>query len=79
MKPFLKECDPIVHKDSRKLVQLDIDNADHVRTGIMSGWTDMDANQHVSHIRLINYVLQSVPQSDLGESRAFSYKFGIPE
>ncbi|KAJ4718298.1 Acyl-[acyl-carrier-protein] hydrolase [Melia azedarach] len=63
MKPFLKECDPIVHKDRRKLLQMDIDNADHVRTGIMPGWTDMDGNQHVSHIKLINYVLQSVPSS----------------
>ncbi|KAJ4718294.1 Acyl-[acyl-carrier-protein] hydrolase [Melia azedarach] len=63
MKPFLKECDPIVHKDSKKFAPLDIDNADHVRTGLMSGWTDMDANKHVSHIKLINYVLESVPQS----------------
>ncbi|KAJ4718293.1 Acyl-[acyl-carrier-protein] hydrolase [Melia azedarach] len=63
MKPFLKECDPIVHKDNRNFAPLDIANADHVRTGLKSGWTDMDANKHVNHIKLINYVLQSVPQS----------------
>ncbi|KAJ0075176.1 hypothetical protein Patl1_34408 [Pistacia atlantica] len=27
------------------------------------GWMDMDVNQHVSHIKLVNYVLEGVPRS----------------
>ncbi|KAJ0006894.1 hypothetical protein Pint_29924 [Pistacia integerrima] len=64
MKPImLRYCDPLVNRDSRKLLQLDADKADYIRSGLNPGWTDMDVNQHVSHIKLVNYILEGVPNS----------------
>ncbi|KAJ0006895.1 hypothetical protein Pint_29925 [Pistacia integerrima] len=64
MKPImLRYCDPLVNRDSRKLLQLDADKADYIRSGLNPGWTDMDVNQHVSHIKLVNYMLEGVPTS----------------
>ncbi|XP_031285134.1 palmitoyl-acyl carrier protein thioesterase, chloroplastic-like [Pistacia vera] len=63
LKPFFTHCDPLINKDSRKFLHLDTDNADYSRTGLNPGWMDMDANQHVSHIKLVNYVLEGVPRS----------------
>ncbi|KAJ0006897.1 hypothetical protein Pint_29920 [Pistacia integerrima] len=63
MKPFLMHCDPLINKDTRKLLQVETDTADYIRTGLNPGWTDMDVNQHVNHIKLVNYVLEGVPPS----------------
>ncbi|KAJ0006675.1 hypothetical protein Pint_29919 [Pistacia integerrima] len=63
LKPFFTHCDPLINKDSRKFLHLDNDNADDSRTGLNPGWMEMDANQHVSHIKLVNYVLEGVPRS----------------
>ncbi|XP_031263484.1 palmitoyl-acyl carrier protein thioesterase, chloroplastic-like [Pistacia vera] len=63
LKPFFMHFDLPMNKDSRKLQGLDIDKADYIRTGLNPGWTDMDVNQHVSHIKLVNYVLEGVPRS----------------
>ncbi|KAK2651400.1 hypothetical protein Ddye_011256 [Dipteronia dyeriana] len=63
LKPFTSHCDPIVHNNNSKLLKLDIDKANHVRTGLIPGWTDIDINQHVSNIKYINYVLESIPHS----------------
>ncbi|TXG69154.1 hypothetical protein EZV62_004089 [Acer yangbiense] len=57
--PFAIHCDPIIHNNNNsKLLKLDIDKADQVRTGLIPGRTDMDINQHVSHIKYLNYVLE---------------------
>ncbi|KAJ0008020.1 hypothetical protein Pint_29921 [Pistacia integerrima] len=63
LKPFFMHFDLPMNKDSRKLQGLDIDKADYIRTGLNPRWTDMDVNQHVSHIKLVNYVLEGVPRS----------------
>lgn len=34
IEPYVLNCDPIINKDKRKLVQLDLHTAEHVRTGI---------------------------------------------
>ncbi|XP_031259935.1 palmitoyl-acyl carrier protein thioesterase, chloroplastic-like [Pistacia vera] len=70
-KPFLLQRDPHIHKTSTKLLQLDTSKADYVRTSLTPGWTDMDINEHVSHIKLVNYVLESVP-SEVVESHKIS-------
>ncbi|KAL5823046.1 hypothetical protein ACOSQ3_020988 [Xanthoceras sorbifolium] len=58
IKPFIMLCDPIIHNNSRKLLKVDMDKADQVRTGLIPGWTDMDVNQHLSHIKHVNYALE---------------------
>ncbi|KAK1574853.1 hypothetical protein Q3G72_000439 [Acer saccharum] len=71
--PFAIHCDPIIHNNNNsKLLKLDIDKADQVRTGLIPGWTDMDINQHVSHIKYLNYVLESVPHSVVESHELFA-------
>ncbi|XP_044508958.1 palmitoyl-acyl carrier protein thioesterase, chloroplastic-like [Mangifera indica] len=60
---LMHNCDPLVNRDGRKLLQLDADKADYIRTGLNPGWTNMDVNQHVSHVKLVNYVLEGAPGS----------------
>jgi fatty acyl-ACP thioesterase B len=35
IEPHVLNCDPIINKDKRKLLQLDLDTADYVRIGIV--------------------------------------------
>ncbi|KAJ9179115.1 hypothetical protein P3X46_010938 [Hevea brasiliensis] len=61
--PHFRNCDPIITKDSRKLLQLDVNTADYARTGLTPGWDQLDLNQHVNHVQYINWILENVPRS----------------
>lgn len=67
IEPYVLNCEPIIKnkKDKRKLVQLELDTADYVRTGIAPLWNDLDSNQHVNHVRYISWILEGAPRSVL--------------
>ncbi|XP_058004031.1 palmitoyl-acyl carrier protein thioesterase, chloroplastic-like [Hevea brasiliensis] len=56
--PHFRNCDPIITKDSGKLLQLDVNTADYARTGFTPGWDQLDLNQHVNHVPYINWILK---------------------
>ncbi|XP_024030482.1 palmitoyl-acyl carrier protein thioesterase, chloroplastic-like isoform X2 [Morus notabilis] len=60
---FMDHCDPIIEQDCRKLRDLDFDTADYIRTGLLSNWTDLDVNQHVNHVKYIDWILENAPES----------------
>ncbi|KAF3450800.1 hypothetical protein FNV43_RR06889 [Rhamnella rubrinervis] len=63
---FMEITHPIVdNEDERKLRELDVDTADNVQTGILPKWSDLDANQHVNHVKYIEWILESAPRSIL--------------
>ncbi|XP_034916985.1 palmitoyl-acyl carrier protein thioesterase, chloroplastic [Populus alba] len=64
IEPYLMDCEcPIINKDSRKILKLDVSTADQICTGLSPGWNDMDINQHVSNVKYIDWILESVPRS----------------
>ncbi|KAF9690048.1 hypothetical protein SADUNF_Sadunf01G0155400 [Salix dunnii] len=64
LEPYLMDCEcPIINKDSRKILKLDVSTADQGCTGLSPGWKDMDINQHVSNVKYIDWILESVPHS----------------
>ncbi|XP_061960564.1 palmitoyl-acyl carrier protein thioesterase, chloroplastic-like [Populus nigra] len=64
IEPYLMDCEcPIINKDSRKILKLDVSTADQRCTGLSPGWNDMDINQHVSNVKYIDWILESVPRS----------------
>ncbi|XP_062154341.1 palmitoyl-acyl carrier protein thioesterase, chloroplastic-like [Alnus glutinosa] len=63
IEPHILNCDSIINKDKRKLLQLDLDKADYVRAGIAPLWNDLDVNQHVNHVKYINWILEGAPRS----------------
>ncbi|KAL9368615.1 hypothetical protein Peur_039814 [Populus x canadensis] len=63
IEPYLMDCEcPIINKDSRKILKLDVSTADQICTGLSPGWNDMDINQHVSNVKYIDWILESVPR-----------------
>ncbi|OAY36826.1 palmitoyl-acyl carrier protein thioesterase, chloroplastic [Manihot esculenta] len=61
--PHMRNCDPIIVKDRRKLLRLDVDTADFAREGVKPDWDQLDLNQHVNHVQYINWILEIVPRS----------------
>nr|XP_048324626.1 palmitoyl-acyl carrier protein thioesterase, chloroplastic-like [Ziziphus jujuba var. spinosa] len=58
--------DPIIGDEyGKNLRELDADTADIVRTGLVPTWSDLDFNQHVNHVKYINWILESAPDSIL--------------
>ncbi|KAL5574643.1 hypothetical protein UlMin_016342, partial [Ulmus minor] len=55
--------------DGRKLRDLDIETADYVQTGILPQWKDIDVNQNVSHVKYIDWILESIPEQILETQR----------
>ncbi|XP_048323349.1 palmitoyl-acyl carrier protein thioesterase, chloroplastic [Ziziphus jujuba] len=60
---FMEITDPTIddNEDDRKLRELDFDTADHVQSGLLPKRSDMDFNQHVNHVKYIDWILESVP------------------
>ncbi|KAJ6342626.1 hypothetical protein OIU78_010541 [Salix suchowensis] len=64
LEPYVMDCErPIINKDGRKIQKLDVSAADQRCTGLSPGWKDMDINQHVSNVKYIDWILESVPHS----------------
>ncbi|CAL1359395.1 unnamed protein product [Linum trigynum] len=61
IEPYFLNSDPVVPEDSRKLLKLDDDSADHIREGLTPRWNDLDVNQHVNNVKYINWILESAP------------------
>ncbi|NP_001292949.1 palmitoyl-acyl carrier protein thioesterase, chloroplastic-like [Jatropha curcas] len=61
--PHMMDCDPIMNKNSRKILPFDVNTADYARTGLTPGWNELDLNQHVNHVQYINWILQNVRPS----------------
>uniref|UniRef100_A0A6N2M8C7 Acyl-[acyl-carrier-protein] hydrolase n=1 Tax=Salix viminalis TaxID=40686 RepID=A0A6N2M8C7_SALVM len=65
LEPYLMDCEcPIINKDGRKILKLDVSAADQGRTGLSPGWKDMDINQHVSNVKYIDWILERSPFID---------------
>ncbi|CAN6456296.1 unnamed protein product [Victoria cruziana] len=58
IRPYFFETAPIIDNDGGKLPKLDDTSADHVRTGLMPRWYDLDVNQHVNNVKYINWILE---------------------
>ncbi|CAI0543142.1 unnamed protein product [Linum tenue] len=68
IEPYFLNSDPVVPEDSRKLLKLDDNSADHIRKGLTvlspsesPRWNDLDVNQHVNNVKYINWILESAP------------------
>ncbi|CAN1331355.1 Palmitoyl-acyl carrier protein thioesterase, chloroplastic [Linum perenne] len=61
IEPYFLKSDPVVPEDSRKLLKLDDNTADHIRKGLSPRWNDLDVNQHVNNVKYINWILESAP------------------
>ncbi|CAN1215120.1 Palmitoyl-acyl carrier protein thioesterase, chloroplastic [Linum perenne] len=62
IEPFFLNSDPVVPEDSRKLIKLEDNTADHIRKGLTQPrWNDLDVNQHVNNVKYINWILESAP------------------
>ncbi|XP_030488468.2 palmitoyl-acyl carrier protein thioesterase, chloroplastic [Cannabis sativa] len=70
---FMDYCDPIIN-DATKLRDLDFDTAHYVIKDLSPKWTDLDVNQHVNHVKYINWILQSAPESILETQKLCSLK-----
>ncbi|KAJ4843838.1 hypothetical protein Tsubulata_049380 [Turnera subulata] len=64
--------DAIIPRDTKNKLLFDPNTADYVTTNfkasrsslvLMPGWTDMDLNQHVSHVKYIDWIFESIPHS----------------
>ncbi|CAJ1975083.1 unnamed protein product [Sphenostylis stenocarpa] len=53
--------------DHQKIHKLTDATADKFRSGVTPGWNDMDANQHVNHVKYVKWILESVPREILEE------------
>ncbi|CAN6573516.1 unnamed protein product [Malus baccata var. baccata] len=61
-KPYFVDSDPLIDINSTKLGRLNVDGRDYVQTGLAPPrWHDLDINQHVSHAKYIDWVLESIP------------------
>ncbi|KAL6974346.1 Palmitoyl-acyl carrier protein thioesterase, chloroplastic [Sarracenia purpurea var. burkii] len=58
---YFVDTPPVLDEDGRKLPKLDEASADHVRTGLMPRWSDLDVNQHVNNVKYIGWILESAP------------------
>ncbi|CAN6442121.1 unnamed protein product [Victoria cruziana] len=65
IEPYFVQDGSIIDEDGRKLPKLDDNTADHVRTGLMPRWYDLDVNQHVNNVKYIGWILESAPISIL--------------
>ncbi|XP_076933241.1 palmitoyl-acyl carrier protein thioesterase, chloroplastic-like [Bidens hawaiensis] len=61
--PLVVDSPPVVVKDTRILPKLDETTADHVCSGLMPRWSDLDLNEHVSHVKYVGWIIESVPES----------------
>ncbi|XP_015869379.1 palmitoyl-acyl carrier protein thioesterase, chloroplastic [Ziziphus jujuba] len=60
---FMEITEPIInHEDAKKLRALDVDTADNVQAGLLPKWSDLDVNQHVKHVKYIEWILESAPR-----------------
>ncbi|GAB2298280.1 hypothetical protein Dimus_032350 [Dionaea muscipula] len=48
-------------EDTEKIIKLTDETADRIHSGITPKWNDMDANQHVNHIKYTSWILENVP------------------
>ncbi|KAM1219637.1 hypothetical protein ACFX2G_047682 [Malus domestica] len=54
-KPYFVDSDPLIDINSTKLGRLNVDGRDYVQTGLA-----VNINQHVSHAKYIDWVLESI-------------------
>ncbi|KAH7547327.1 hypothetical protein FEM48_Zijuj01G0298000 [Ziziphus jujuba var. spinosa] len=58
---FMEITEPIInHEDAKKLRALDVDTADNVQAGLLPKWSDLDVNQHVKHVKYIEWILEEM-------------------
>ncbi|CAN0900819.1 Palmitoyl-acyl carrier protein thioesterase, chloroplastic [Linum grandiflorum] len=72
IEPYFLKSEPVLPEDSRKLLKLDDDTADHIRTGLTPRWNDLDVNQHVNNVKYINWILESAPPEILESHELYS-------
>ncbi|KAJ4843839.1 hypothetical protein Tsubulata_049381 [Turnera subulata] len=77
IKPFSINCDPVLRMDSRKIPRLEVDTASYVCTGLKPGWNDVDVNDHVSFVKYMDWIIEGIPSSFMGEHEllAMSLKY----
>ncbi|KAL2643103.1 hypothetical protein R1flu_010690 [Riccia fluitans] len=59
--PHYLERSAILEKNSEKIVRLDEDAAEYVRSGLTPRRSDLDMNQHVNNVKYIGWMLESLP------------------
>ncbi|XP_076909503.1 palmitoyl-acyl carrier protein thioesterase, chloroplastic-like [Bidens hawaiensis] len=60
---FFVEKPYIIVKDTRIWPKLDETTADHVCSGLMPRWSDLDIRKHVNNVKYIGWILESIPES----------------
>nr|XP_004305307.2 PREDICTED: palmitoyl-acyl carrier protein thioesterase, chloroplastic-like [Fragaria vesca subsp. vesca] len=65
--------DPQIDIKNTKLRQMDVNARSLVPlAGLKPSWTDLDINQHVSHVKYLDWVFQSLPRSDVEKNELSS-------
>ncbi|XP_020207426.1 palmitoyl-acyl carrier protein thioesterase, chloroplastic [Cajanus cajan] len=65
LNPFVFHKHAIEEIDHRKIPKLNDAIAERFRNGVTPTWNDMDANMHVSNVKYIKWILESVPREVL--------------
>ncbi|BBN01864.1 fatty acyl-ACP thioesterase B [Marchantia polymorpha subsp. ruderalis] len=59
--PHYLERSAILEKNSQKIVRLDDEAAEYIRSGLTPRRGDLDMNQHVNNVKYIGWMLESLP------------------
>ncbi|RYR20466.1 hypothetical protein Ahy_B03g065610 [Arachis hypogaea] len=62
---FVNSSLMILEDDIKNIPKLNVTAADYICTGLKPRWNDLDINLHVSNVKYIGWVLESVPESIL--------------
>uniref|UniRef100_Q39554 Acyl-[acyl-carrier-protein] hydrolase n=1 Tax=Cuphea palustris TaxID=43077 RepID=Q39554_9MYRT len=59
--PHFLDSPPAIEDNDGKLQKFDVKTGDSIRKGLTPGWYDLDVNQHVSNVKYIGWILESMP------------------
>uniref|UniRef100_Q39663 Acyl-[acyl-carrier-protein] hydrolase n=1 Tax=Cuphea wrightii TaxID=35942 RepID=Q39663_CUPWR len=59
--PHFVDAPPVIEDNDRKLHKFDVKTGDSICKGLTPGWNDFDVNQHVSNVKYIGWILESMP------------------
>uniref|UniRef100_K9JHH2 Acyl-[acyl-carrier-protein] hydrolase n=1 Tax=Cuphea lanceolata TaxID=3930 RepID=K9JHH2_CUPLA len=59
--PHFVDSPHVIEDNDQKLHKFDVKTGDSIRKGLTPRWNDLDVNQHVSNVKYIGWILESMP------------------
>uniref|UniRef100_R4J2L6 Acyl-[acyl-carrier-protein] hydrolase n=1 Tax=Cuphea avigera var. pulcherrima TaxID=83566 RepID=R4J2L6_9MYRT len=59
--PLFVDSPPVIEDNDLKLHKFEVKTGDSIHKGLTPGWNDLDVNQHVSNVKYIGWILESMP------------------